>query len=103
MEKNIDNFHSVTTVANPHHHFPKVRRSKRAVVLAKDRLKKMPLDRFTSSGDYVGETSGDQNANRDFTYDDDDVYYNSGDDAYEISGKDADRNRKESNWNINEA
>ena len=103
MEKNIDNFHSVTTVANPHHHFPKVRRSKRAVVLAKDRLKKMPLDRFTSSGDYVGDPSGDQSANRDFTYDDDDVYSNSGDDADVISGKDADRNRKESNWNINEA
>ena len=101
MEKNIDNFHSVTTVANPHHHFPKVRRTKRAVVLAKDRLKKMPLDRFTSSGDYVGETSGDQNANRDFTYDDDDVYYNSGYDAYEIFGNNADR--KESNWNVNEA
>ena len=61
----------------------------------------MPLDRFTSSGDYVGETSGDQNANRDFTYDDDDVYYNSGDDAYEIFGNNADR--KESNRNVNEA
>merc|ERR1711973_250999 len=81
----------------------KVRRSKRAVVLAKDRLKEMPLDRFTSSGDYVGDSSGDQSANRDFIYDDDDVYYNSGDDAHDISGKDADRNRKESNWNINEA
>ena len=63
----------------------------------------MPLDRFTSSGDYEGDPSGDQSANRDFTYDDDDVYYNSGDNAYETYGKDADRNRKESNWNINEA